>query len=132
MNLDRYRIPAAVREGVWIELPDAGGAKFLVRLPAASNRAWQREMLQRMAKCGVQITADGAIDANAPGATEAMFRWQDGRLDKFLELCVMKGPDGFDLSSLADEFRPALQWLFDRAEALAEEETKEADDAGKS
>lgn len=132
MNLSKYRVPDSVLHGVEIELPDSEGAKFLVKLPSASNRLWQREMMRRMAASGVKVKEDGTVDREAPGAAEAMIRWQDGRLEKFLEVCVVSGPEGFDLSTLVDEYRPALQKLFNLAEELADAETAEANAAGEA
>jgi len=132
MNLNKYRLPDSVRHGVEIELPDSEGAKFLVKLPSGANRQWQREMLRRMAASGVKVNAQGEIERDAPGAAEAMIKWEEGRLEKFLEVCVVSGPEDFDLQSLADEYRPALVKLFKMAEELADAESSEAEAVGEA
>lgn len=118
MSLERYRVPASVREGEWIELP--GGARFLVKLPSSANRLWQRESLRLLADRGdLKLGADGRVDlTRLEGAR--MAEWIEERLKLFRRVCVIEGPSGFDLEALEDEYFPALEKLFELAEARAE------------
>lgn len=126
MNLERYRVPSNVWEGEWIELPDSDGARFLVKLPAAANREWQREVLDLMIKFGMSVDDTGKVDADALSPAElADFRQQ--RRESFARLCVIRGPDGFDLAQLTGEYWPALVALYGIAVERADRQDEEAE-----
>lgn len=128
MNLDRYRVPTGVWSGEWLELPDSGGARFLVKLPATSNREWQREMLAIMVRAGVRVNAQGAIETEAVD-TQAFLNFQTQRLEAFARLCIVQGPEGFDLTALQGEYWPALVTLYELAEARASEQAQEIEES---
>jgi hypothetical protein len=132
MNLDKYRVPESARLGVWIELPDSDGARFRVRLPSEQNRAWQRRMLSLMVAAGAVPKPDGTVDRSAVDVNR-MVEWTEQRLLAFHELCVVECPPGIAHESLLDEYRPALEALFDAAMArVAAEDGEAADAEGKS
>lgn len=128
MSLERYRVPASVWLGEWIELPHAGGERFLIKLPSAANREWQREMLTLMVSAGVRLTDAGEVDTAAVDRT-ALIAFREKQLCAFARLCVIEGPPGFDLSQLTGEYWPALVALYERASARASEEAAQADEA---
>lgn len=128
MSLERYRVPDSVRTGVWLELPDAPGARFRVRLPSRANREWQREVLKQMAASGMKVTAEGELDESAVDAQE-MVNWAERRLIAFQRLCIVEGPPGFELDSLLDDYWPALGALFNLAAQQAAQEAAAADEA---
>jgi hypothetical protein len=128
MNLERYRVPAAVWEGEWLELPESGGAKFLVKLPASSNREWQREALSLLTDAGVRVDEKGVVNTDALGPP-ALIALRTRRLELFARLCVVRGPEGFDLSALSGEYWPALAALYDLAVERAKQQEQEVDEA---
>lgn len=128
MNLEKYRTPASAWAGEWIELPESDGARFLVKLPSAANREWQREVLRMMVAAGVRADEEGNVDAKAVDPQQ-MVQYREKRLLAFAKLCVIEGPEGFDLEQLTGEFWPALVALYDEAESRAEKEAQEAERA---
>lgn len=119
MDLEQYRVPASVREGVNIDLPGSKGATFRVRLPSKYNRAFQGAQ-QRAAK--MRLGVDGKPDFSQVD----FIGWQEARLDAFLEHCILAMPDGMTAELLAGDYRPALEALFEAASARAEAEDDEA------
>lgn len=128
MNLERYRVPQAVWEGEWIDLPDSGGARFLVKLPSPANREWQREVLQLMVDSGVKLDAKGEVDIGDVD-TQSLVGYQQKRLETFARLCVIAGPPDFDLAKLTGEYWPALEKLWEIAQARVEEQVQQAETA---
>ena len=128
MNLERYRVPSAIWEGEWIELPDSDGARFLVKLPSPANREWQREMLQLMVGSGVKLDALGEVDTSDVD-TQSLMAYTRKRLEVFARLCVVAGPAEFDLASLTGEYWPALQKLWELADARVTAQAEEAQTA---
>jgi hypothetical protein len=119
MNLERYRVPASAREGVVIELDGTTDAAFRVRLPSHYNRPYSLAAARALA---MRMGEDGK-----PDLTQVDFvAWREARLMAFLEHCIVDLPEGLTREALADEFRPALQALFDRAEEMASDEEAEA------
>ena len=127
MSLERYRVPASVWLGEWIELPQ-GGARFLVKLPSASNREWQREMLTLMVGAGVRLDDAGEVDTQAVDRT-ALIAFREKQLCAFAQLCVIEGPPGFDLKQLTGEYWPALVALWEQASERASQEAASAEQA---
>jgi hypothetical protein len=127
MNLERYRTPSGIQHGEWIELPGTD-AKFLVKLPAKSNRLWQREMLRLISAAGVRLDSSGEVDMTHMN-TDALMSFKDARLTAFARVCIIEGPPGFDCAQLLEEYWPALEKLFELAEFRASEQMLEADNA---
>lgn len=128
MNLERYRVPEGVWEGEWLELPESEGARFLVKLPAPSNRAWQREVLELMVSAGVRLNDKGGIDTGELDA-RAFLGFRQKRLEAFARLCVVRCPEGFKHESLTQEYWPALAKLYELAEARVAEQAQEVEEA---
>lgn len=128
MNLERYRVPAGVWEGEWLELPDSDGARFLVKLPAPANREWQREVLELIANAGVRLNDKGSIDTREVDAG-AFIAFRHKRLEAFARLCVVRCPEGFKHESLTQEFWPALAKLYELAEARVAAQAQEVEQA---
>lgn len=117
-DLERYRVPLSAREGVEIEL-DGSTGKFLVKLPSRYNRAYTIAATRALA---VKLGEDGKADLSATD----FVAWREARLDAFLDHCVVTIPEGITREALAEEYRPALDALFEAAEELAEAEDAEA------
>jgi hypothetical protein len=119
MSLDHYRLPASVREGVELELPEAPGEKFRVRLPSRYNREFQTAQQRAVAMTfGDDFKPDlSRVD---------FFAWQEARHSAFLDHCVLEMPPGMTKEILAGDYRPALDALFELASELAEAEDDEA------
>jgi hypothetical protein len=114
MNLESYRVPAAVRDGVEIILPDSD-AVFRVRLPSRHNRAFTRA-LQAALFADVKLNPDGQFEAQRIDVA----RFRDTQLDVFCDHClIMPLPGGITLDQLRDDYFPALEALFSEAERLA-------------
>jgi hypothetical protein len=122
MGLDKYRLPASVREGVWLELPDAPGDKFRVRLPSRYNREYTAAQQRAVA---VSVGDDFKLKPDL--AHVDFFAWQEARYQAFLEFCVLDLPPGLTKAQLNDEYRPGLEVLFNMASDLADMEDAEAD-----
>ena len=124
MDFEKYRVPASARDGVDIELEGTSGAVFRVRLPNHFNREYSAAAQRALA---VRMGQDGK-----PDLTQIDFvAWREARLDAFLQHCIVILPEGLTKDQLADEFRPGLQALFERAEELANDEEAEAVEATK-
>jgi hypothetical protein len=119
MDFARYRVPASARDGVDIDLPGTTGATFRVRLPSHYNREYSAAAQRALS---MKLTADGKPDLT----TVDFLAWREARLAAFLEHCVIGFPDGLTRDDLADEYRPGLEALFERAEELANDEQVEA------
>lgn len=119
MTFEAYRVPASAREGVEIALPEAPQAKFRVRLPSHYNRNYSVAAQRAMT---VKIGPDGKPDYSGVD----FIAWREARLAAFLEHCVIEMPEGITREGLADEYRPGLEALFERAEELASAEEGEA------
>lgn len=123
MDLERYRVPASVREGVVIELPGTKDAVFRVALPSEHNRAFSAaQQSALMGKAGMTMGDDGK-----PDLTQVDFRkFQEARIEAFLQHCILDLPEGLTREALAGEYWPALKALFDRACDLAKDEAASA------
>lgn len=119
MSFEAYRVPSSAREGVEITLPDAPQAVFRVRLPSHYNREYSIAAQRALT---VRLGPDGKPDY---GSID-FIAWREARLAAFLEHCVLTLPEGLTRESLADEYRPGLIALFERAEEMAGEEEAEA------
>jgi hypothetical protein len=119
MDMELYRVPLSVREGVDIDLPGAKGATFRVRLPSKYNREYQHAH-QRAVK--MRVGSDGKPDFTQTNVLE----WQDARHEAFLDHCVVGMPEGMTREKLAGEYRPALEALYAKASEMAEAEDDEA------
>src|SRR5580765_2236380 len=121
MDLELYRVPAAVREGVTLTLPNTE-ASFRVRLPSQHNRPFSRAV-QNAKFSDVKVTTDGNVEMgviNVPAL-------RDQRISAFCDHClIMPLPGGMTLEALQGDYYPALDWLFTDAERLAAELDQEA------
>jgi hypothetical protein len=115
MNLEAYRVPDAVRAGVEIALPKAD-AVFRVKLPSAFNRPYTRA-IQTAMFAGATVNPEGKIELGVIDVP-AM---RDQRIEAFCAHClIMPLPGGMTIETLREDFFPALDWLFNEAERLAE------------
>jgi hypothetical protein len=117
MDLERYRVPASVLEGVEIELPGSEDARFRVALPTESNRAFiaalQRQLVRRAAPAESGPPDFSVIDSLA---------FRDARIEAFREQCILEMPGELTRDQLGGEFWPALAALYERANDLATDE----------
>lgn len=126
MDMEAYRVPVEVREGIALHLPNTE-AVFHVKLPSQHNRPWARAVQTGMFS-DAKVTAEGKIEMgviNVPAL-------RDVRIDAFCDHClVMPLPQGMTMETLRGEYFPALDWLFTEAERLAEALDREGEAAKK-
>lgn len=119
MDFEAYRVPASARLGVDIELPGTTGAVFRVKLPSRYNRDYSAAVQRAMA---MRVDENGKPDLSSVD----FVAWREARLAAFLDFCVIGYPEGLTREALAEEYRPGLEALFERAEELAADEEAEA------
>lgn len=126
-GLAKYRLPASVHVGVWIELPDAEGARFLVRLPTKYNRQYERAWKRALFDAATNVNPDGSPSLRGfdAGALD------DAQVVAFVEHCIVECPEGVTKEALTGEYWPAALALFKEAKRRADAEDGEADAAGK-
>jgi hypothetical protein len=126
MDLEAYRVPDAVRSGVDIALPKSD-AVFRVKLPSEHNRAYTRE-IQTAMFAGATVNPEGKIELGMIDVP-AM---RDQRIEAFCAHClIMPLPGGMTLEVLRKDYFPALDYLFNEAERLAEALDAEGKEAKK-
>lgn len=119
MDFERYRVPASVRDGVWLELPGTSDARFLVSLPGEHNRAYQAALQRAMP---MTVDVEGKVQFPELDVVE----WQGHRVEAFLEHCVRELPEGMTRELLRTDYYPGLVALFMRASDLAADEAAQA------
>lgn len=119
MDFERYRVPASVRDGVWLELPGTKEARFLVALPTEHNRAYHAALQRAMP---MRLSGDGTAQMGELDFVE----WQAMRIEAFLVHCLREMPAGMTADLLRTDFYPGLVALFKQASDLAEQEAKQA------
>jgi hypothetical protein len=120
MDFERYRVPASVREGVWIELPGTKDARFLVALPSEHNRAYQAAVQKTIPVRGEGNKTEVAFDKLN------LVEWQGMRIEAFLEHCILELPTGITKELMRTEYFPGLVALFNKANDLSDDEAKTA------
>lgn len=124
MDFERYRVPAAVRDGVWIELPGTKDAKFLVSLPTEHNRAYSAALQRALP---LRLDGTGHVGMGEFDYVE----WQATRIEAFLTHCILEFPAGMTAEQMRTDYYPGLVALFTLATDMAEDDTKQAKAATK-
>lgn len=128
MDFERYRVPASAVDGVTIELPGTEGAPFRVALPSEHNRAYSAAQQRALMEGGTVTLGDGG----EPQFSGVDFvRYREARIEAFLEHCILEMPEGITKDLLRTAYYPGLIALFDRANDLAEDESKAGEAATK-
>lgn len=125
---ERWRTPTTA-----ITIPDTGDT-FRVLLPTKFNRAYQRAKDAAVAKIP-GLTLDRLISIAEGRSSDvpmsAVVAMKAGKLDAFLEHCIIEYPEGLGPDDLAGDFFRMLSYLFERATALAELEDDKAEETAK-
>lgn len=114
---DAYRLPPAVAEGVWIDLPNTP-ARFKVALPSEFNEGYQAALMRLMTE---------TADLDAEGFEFDPMQMAANQRSAFLSACVLEAeglPDGMDPAAFFAAYPIAFRIVFEQAQSKAQDTDK--------